>query len=200
METKTILESVIESIDVMASQCDEQTNSGYISGLNVARDLVNIQLKKIEKLEKQSGEKFCPVCGANMKKYWHTLTPGLVGLLVKCYDQVKKTGINKFKMNELELSHSEYGNFQKLRFHALIAKHKVNGEWINSEWVITSRGGDFLCSKISVPKRVQTFRNKVVDHDFETISIRQIFNERSAVWFENQFDYSLFQPQQATLL
>lgn len=141
----------------------------------------------------------CPCCGAKMKKYWHRITPGLVGILIKCYDFVKENGQNRFKMNELKLSHSEYGNFQKLRFHALIAKHKVDGEWVGQEWVMTSRGIDFLCGRITVPVRVQTFRNRVVDHDLETIHIKNIWNG-GLPWFENKFDYSVFQPKQESLL
>ena len=102
-------------------------------------------------------------------------------------------------MNELKLSHSEYGNFQKLRFHALIAKHKVDGEWVSQEWVMTSRGVDFLCGRITVPVRVQTFRNRVVDHDLETIHIRNVWTSELP-WFESKFDYSLFQPKQEVLL
>lgn len=134
-----------------------------------------------------------------MKKYWHRITPGLVGILIKCYDFVKENDQNRFKMNELKLSHSEYGNFQKLRFHALIAKHKVGGEWVEREWVITSRGVDFLCGRVSIPIRVQTFRNKVADHDTSLIHIRQVW-QSDLPWFENKFDYSLFQPKQEALL
>lgn len=141
----------------------------------------------------------CPHCGAKMKKYYHRITPGLVGILIKCYDFVKAKEQNRFKMNELNLSHSEYGNFQKLRFHALIAKHKVEGEWVDREWVMTSRGIDFLCGRISVPKRVQTFRNRVTDHDPETIHIRQVW-QSELPWFESKFDYTLFQPKQEALL
>jgi hypothetical protein len=141
----------------------------------------------------------CPLCGAKMKKYFHRITPGLVGILIKCYDFVKQNGQNRFKMNELKLSHSEYGNFQKLRFHALIAKHKVDGEWVSQEWVMTTRGIEFLCGRISVPVRVQTFRNKVVDHDTETIHIRNVWSA-GLPWFESKFDYSLFQPKQEALI
>ena len=147
-----------------------------------------------------TNEKYCPCCGASLKKYWHSLSNGLVGTLAKCYEFVKDNNKNCFKMNELNLSHSEYGNFDKLRFHALIAKRRVNGEWVNKEWLITNRGAEFLCGRISIPKKVQTFRNKVVDHFPETVNIRQIYNNRSEAWFESQFDYSLFQPKQETLL
>ena len=36
----------------------------------------------------------CPHCGQEMRKYWHTLTPGLVNALVKLGKAVGKKGRN----------------------------------------------------------------------------------------------------------
>lgn len=141
----------------------------------------------------------CPHCGASLKKYWHSITPGLVSVLTKCYDYVKEHDLNRFKMNELKLSHSEYGNFQKLRFHGLIAKCKFLGEVQEREWLLTKRGAEFLCGKIEVPKQVQTFRNKVVDHSLETVHVSRVW-EGQIPWFQSKFDYSLFEPKQASLI
>lgn len=141
----------------------------------------------------------CPSCGASMKQYWHRLTPGLVGVLIKCYDFVKENGHNHFKKKDLKLSHSEYGNFQKLRFHALLAKYKVDGKWTSGEWLLTHRGAEFLCGKVEVPIRVQTFRNRVVDHDPVLTHISRVW-QGEMPWFESKFDYSLFQPKQESLI
>ena len=73
---------------------------------------------------------YCHHCGASLKKYWHRITPGLVKTLAKVYERVCEKGENHVAKGELKLSHGEYGNFQKLRFHALIAKYKQNVEWV----------------------------------------------------------------------
>ena len=101
-------------------------------------------------------------------------------------------------MNELELDHSEYGNFQKLRFHALIAKNKEDNIIQNREWLITKRGADFLKGEIEIPARVQTFRNRVTDHDEETVNIKDVM--RSVLYWEQDFSYDLFQPTQQSIL
>ena len=134
--------------------------------------------------------KKCPHCGASMKMYWHRLTPVLARSLVKAYSFVSGKGENKFDKKDLNLSHSEYGNFQKLRFHGLIAKYKEDGVWKKGQWLITRRGAQFLKGQISVPKRVQTFRNKVVDHDFDQVNVKQVIG--SYPFVETEFDYDLF--------
>jgi len=130
----------------------------------------------------------CPHCNASMKKFWHSLTPGLVRVLVKCYVYASEHD-NKFRMHDLALDHSEYGNFQKLRFHALIAKNKEN-----RVWVITSRGADFLKGEIQIPDKVQTFRNRVVDHSTNLVTVREVM--KSEPYWEKEFDFSLFEPKQ----
>lgn len=143
-------------------------------------------------------EEKCPHCGAAMKKYWHRITPGLVKALVKAYAVVCEKGDYHFTKKDLDLNHSEYGNFQKLRFHGFIAKHKVDGEWKRGEWILTRRAGDFLTGKIDIPARVQTFRNKVVDHDIIRVTVGEVM--KSEPYFEVDFDYSIFDPVQERLL
>jgi len=112
-----------------------------------------------------------------VKKYWHRITPGLIRTLAKVYGKVNEKNENIVFMNELDLDHSEYGNFQKLRFHALIAKLRKSGEVIHRAWVITHRGAQFLRGEISIPKRVQTLMNKVVAHDTEMIDITRAMQQ-----------------------
>jgi len=140
----------------------------------------------------------CPQCGASMHKYWHRLTPGLVRTLVEVYKHVSSAGENHFSKKDLRLSHSQYGNFQKLRFHALIAKFKINDLWTRGEWVLTRRGADFLKGQIQVPVKVQTFRNKVTDHDTELVTVRDVM--KSEPYWEKDFEYDVFEPKQTTLL
>lgn len=129
----------------------------------------------------------CEHCGANVMKYWHKLTPGLVSTLVKVYKKVCEKEENVVHKSELELDHSEYGNFQKLRFHALIAKYKPHGIWNHATWVITKRGVLFLKGAIEVPDRVQTFRNKVEAHSDRMVNITKVM--KSEPHWESYSDF-----------
>lgn len=129
----------------------------------------------------------CETCGASLKKFWHRITPGLVDTLVKSYTVVSSKGENVFNRDELALSNSAYTNLYKLRYHGLLAKHKVNGEWHKGEWLITRRGGQFLRGELAIPFRVQTFRNKVIAHDSDLVKIGQVIGQTP--YFETNFEF-----------
>jgi len=132
----------------------------------------------------------CEHCGASLKKFWHRITPGLVDTLVKSYTVVSAKNENVFTRDELALSNSAYTNLYKLRYHGLLAKHKVNGEWHKGEWLITRRGGQFLRGELAIPFRVQTFRNKVIGHDSETVTLAQVMKEKLYFEVNFEFDYA----------
>ncbi len=136
-------------------------------------------------------ETHCPHCGASMKAFWHRITPGLVGTLVKVYVKVCSKNENIIHKNELELTHSEYGNFQKLRFHGLIAKHRIEGAWREGEWLITKRGGQFLRGEIQIPARVKTFRNRVIGHDTDVVAIKDVIGTEP--FFEQKFAFEFIE-------
>lgn len=139
----------------------------------------------------------CILCGGSLKEYWHKITPILVNSLVVAYKVVAKRQANYFNKHELELDHSEYGNFQKLRFHALIARYKVDGDWKKGDWLITSRGFKFLQGKIAIPKRVKTYKNKVIDHDTELVYLKDVVG--SDPYMETDFDFEVNEPDQSLL-
>lgn len=124
----------------------------------------------------------CPHCGASTNSYTHAITPGLVKILLKVYKHVVESGCNSLGMNELPLTHSEYGNFQKLRFHALIAKDDNE----DKKWLVTTRGADFLKGKIQIPRTVETYRNRVTGHSEDHVTITQVM--RSDPVFQTVFE------------
>lgn len=133
----------------------------------------------------------CPHCGASMKMYWHRMTPHLAKTLVKIYTAISSKGENKIHPHkEMELSTSEHMNMTKLRFHGLIAKVKEKGEVERGYWLITRKGAEFLKGEVGVAKRVQTFRNKVVNHEFDYVYIKQVLG--SVPYIESSFDFDLF--------
>lgn len=130
----------------------------------------------------------CPTCGANLKAFWHTLNPGLVSILIKAIQFVHARNKNEFHLqNDLHLSVNEFSNFTKLRFHGLMAK--VDGK--PGYWLITKRGGQFLRGEITVPLRVQTFRNQVKAHSPGVIHIDELRGQ--VPYFEKEYAYE-YQP------
>lgn len=81
----------------------------------------------------------CEHCGASLASYWHTMSTGIFSALVKAIRHVHKTGVNDFNMARdiPSLTKNEFSNFQKLRFHGLIAHSKGT----RRHWLITKRGG-----------------------------------------------------------
>lgn len=143
--------------------------------------------------ENEKLETKCPHCGAGMKAFWHRLSPGLVAILIQCIEFVAEKGRNEFHyMHDLRLSHTQAANFQKLRFHALLAKKDGKP----GHWVITARGGQFLRGEIAVPERVLTFRNQVTGHSSELIHIRDLRGKIPE--FEQEFAWEIPRPLQTT--
>ena len=132
----------------------------------------------------------CQHCGAKMNKYWHRLTPVMVRALVKTLQVVRDQDNNHVQISDVDLSHSEYGNYQKLRYHGLIAKHH-DDEGNFDGWLITKRGGQFLRGEVCLPLRVQTFRNRVVEHDSQLVYISDVIGHTPFT----QLDFS---PEPAT--
>lgn len=131
----------------------------------------------------------CEHCGASLKKFWHRLTPGLVDTLIKAHEVIVAKNENKVTRDELDLGNSAYTNLYKLRYHALLVKNIVAGEWHKGEWIITKRGGQFLRGQTSIPFRVQTFRNKIVAKDERLVDIKKVLGTEP--YFEVNFDYDL---------
>jgi hypothetical protein len=124
-----------------------------------------------------------------MKSFHHNLSTGLVTALVKAIRFVQANNKNKFHLQKdlKELTKNEYNNFQKLRFHGLVAKiHDKSGYWL-----ITRRGGQFLRGEITVPWKVETFRNRVIGHSPEQVHIKDLRGKLPE--FEKDFSYE-YQP------
>jgi hypothetical protein len=128
-----------------------------------------------------------------MKKFWHRLTPGMVGALEKAskyvYQHKNEFHLRKDLIGKNEFTKVEYNNFQKLRYHALVAKVKKRGAVKRGYWLITKRGFDFLAGRVSIPDRVQTFRNKITAHSTRLVFVKTIYG--AMPYFDEAYDYSL---------
>lgn len=129
-------------------------------------------------------EKICPCCGAKMTLHWHRLNIGLVNVLIKFKKRVVAKNQNEVHISELDLNSSEFCNFQKLRYHAMIAKCRdKQGKRIGHLWLLTKRGNHFLKGLIEVPEKVGTFRNKIRKKSTNFISIGSVLgNQNMPIW------------------
>jgi hypothetical protein len=142
--------------------------------------------------------RICPCCGAKMTLHWHRLSKGLVQTLVKFKSKVLEKGENKVHISELEFNTTEFCNFQKLRYHAMIAKYKdKDGKRVGGYWLLTRRGSQFCKGNISVPDKVATFRNIIRKKSTELIYIGSVLKDAKLPQWDSistmQFDnYDVF--------
>ena len=142
---------------------------------------------------------YCDCCGAPMRKYTHNLTPGLVTAFIKFVNAVKEKGVNDVHLaTEVELTHNEHANFQKLRLFGLV--HHADKTNIKSgRWLITRRGGEFIRAETPVCKQVTTYRNQL-DKDFicdKMVWIFDYYRKTDKEYWQENFDFDV---NQSTLL
>jgi hypothetical protein len=139
----------------------------------------------------------CPCCGASMRVYKEKLTKGLCLSLLKFRDVVIATNSNEIHVpTQVKFNHNEFGNFQKLRYHGLVAKvkDKETGEKKSGYWLLTRRGNQFCKSEIQISEFVETFRNKIVNRAEAKISISQVLGSDDNYW-DKITDYIGFLPE-----
>ena len=125
----------------------------------------------------------------------HILTPGLVQILIKLIQAVKQKNKNEVHLQkDVDLTHNEYANAQKLRYFGLIAKTGNPGYWL-----ITERGGKFLRNEIAVSYKVSTQNNHIVAKSEEVRMIKDYFPAYGDVWFQQNFGSIKITNQQALL-
>lgn len=120
---------------------------------------------------------YCEACGSPSRKYSVNMTAGLVNALVKFRQTVGEKNENKvhllqdMKGRDYELTDHEWNNFSRLRFHALVAKYKVNGVHVAGYWLLTHRGAQFLNGEVQIPKKVDVLNNVVVGRSEEMVGL-----------------------------
>jgi len=140
-------------------------------------------------------EIYCECCGALMKKYWHSLSRGLVDTFREFVTTVKRKGRNEIHLQEdMTMSNNEYNNFQKLRYWGLV--HHADKENLKSgKWLVTRLGGQFIRGEIEIPKKVQTFRNRITDKSEETVKITDFYQYYDKEYWEREFDFNIYQSK-----
>jgi hypothetical protein len=132
----------------------------------------------------------CGECGGRKPQARkETLSRIKVEILMSAGRRVASTMSNRFKLKELDACNepSHYNNFQKLRYHGLIAKVKVDGQLVRNEWCITRNGFRFLQGKIDLPKFVTIKNNHIVEKSETMLSLTDVWH--GAPYLEASFEY-----------
>lgn len=128
------------------------------------------------------------------------MTEGLLNALVKFRLAVSDKNENKvhllqdMKGQPYELTEHEWNNFTRLRFHALVAKYKVDGVHLSGYWLITHRGAQFLKGEIKIPRLVKILNNVVVERSEDMVGVMDLtgslpqFESRDEIVYEEATD------------
>lgn len=133
-----------------------------------------IDLAQAQALEKdaQKNDGHCSSCGQTIKIYRYGISNSMVRVL-KAMARASDYPGKPIDADKLELKHSERTQLTKMRFHALVAKVKEDGHQVPRQWVITTKGWQFLGNK-PVPAKVLVYENQVLGHDGGETSIRRV--------------------------
>lgn len=147
----------------------------------------------------QPGDTRCRCCTGSLKMFWQPLSPALVDCLKLIADKVQETGVNAVQKRDLDMTHSQYGNFQKLRYFALIHHVKDDeGNNIPATWLVTRQGWAFLRGQWQPHARVQTFQNRIQRRSPETVTIHDVMRKRDKTEYwphAAQYQWDLATPQ-----
>jgi hypothetical protein len=105
---------------------------------------------------------------------------------------VINTNRNQFKKRDvpgLADNPTRYNNFQKLRYHGLIAQARRNGVKLRDEWVITRNGWAFLRGELSLPKYVTVLDNHLVEGGKSKHLVKMLDVLKGGMYLETQFEY-----------
>lgn len=132
----------------------------------------------------------CDHCGARLSGRWERVTPGLVNMLIKFRQAIHAKGKNDVNPNrDCQMTHSELANFQKLRFHGLVAHVEEEGERASGRWLITRRGQDFLRGVVAIAPEVFIFRNQIEKRtDKDSVFLKDIF-KKDMPYFDEIHDF-----------
>ena len=118
-------------------------------------------------------------CKATTKDYQHQLNVVLVNGLSKLYRYHLAHGWSPVNVrHDLDMTFSEWENFQKLRYFGLVEKsYDEDGKRIRANWKITDKGVRFVRNKGWCYPKVWTWRGDPIEFEGDPISIKEAFKE-----------------------
>lgn len=129
---------------------------------------------------------FCSHCGQKILKNKHIFSASLSNILLKIATKFFIGDVfNPAK--DLQLTHNEINNLQKLQYWELIAKHYQDGRRLGGYWHLTKRAGEVLNGS-AVPQTVITFNNQILEVSEERITLEQAigYYDLPEQWAERQ--------------
>ena len=149
---------------------------------------------KKDKTHNHSEQTICPYCGASLVMRWERLSKGLVKTLIAFRKEVVEK--NKFNRvhprKDMNLGITEYANFQKLRYHGLVAHvKKSDGTDDSGYWLLTRRGNLFCKNQIDIPEKVLIFRNKIEARGTTFININTVLKNNEVPYWDEKDDFSI---------
>lgn len=142
------------------------------------------------------GDQRCRCCGASLIMPTHSLTKGLVGILLACAYVARKNGGYIIDTRDVDLSYSQLCNLQKLRYFGLMVMLTEDGKHVPRHWVITTRGWEFLAKEKRVFKQMRTFRNRIVHwdeteaDDVPMVSIDEVMQSKQDPYWQQHSDFT----------
>jgi len=106
----------------------------------------------------------CPACGRKLVEYKHSINK----TLVSCLARLNALG-GRARLDMMRLDNTQFSNFQKLRYFALVIPTNEN-----NEWQITDRGVWFLQGRVQIPRFVITRNAKTIRESPELVFINQV--------------------------
>lgn len=132
-----------------------------------------------------TNKQVCECCGQTVSPRRERVSKGIVKTLYKMAVVINTIGLNKVHpRNDLLLTKSEYNNFQKLRYHGLIAKYKIAGEIIPGYWLITFKGYNFLNEATATASYVEVLNNRVVGYSDNFVTYSEVAKEDATAFME----------------
>lgn len=132
----------------------------------------------------------CDHCGQLIKNaHKEVLNKMKIKMLKRAAEQVITTNHNDFMVRDLK-DHGEdfvlFNNFQKLRYHGLIAPIRNNGRKIKGRWLLTRNAWAFLRGELMLPSFVLVRDNHITERSNELLAIKHIRGEAT---IQTDFDY-----------
>jgi len=119
---------------------------------------------------------FCPHCHQAIMINKHPFSKSMAKLLLKVAEQ-KEIGEPFHLQNDINLTKSEYANFQKLRYFELAKKSYQGTKRLWGHWELTHLAELLIKKEIRIAAWVGTFNNEVVESSHDRIGIEDAWGE-----------------------
>jgi len=131
-------------------------------------------------------KEYCPYCGQKYMKNKHTFSKALGQILLKAAHRYKE-GQGFHLIKDLELTHNQACNFQKLAYWEVVEKHFEYGIRKGGYWHLTHKAVEII-DGTNFPKSITTFNNKVMEISGERTRLKDVlgYYELPVMWGKKQ--------------